>query len=120
MSPDEPPKPKYNTLQELNYFRNKFFQTYGTAHELNPGRDIKIMKRVKQLFEEHNSELGDLRPFIDWMFEHNKDFPIGTPALLGATNKKLGGTSKEKKENKEEELPTWVESERQKWNNKLQ
>lgn len=99
MSPDDPPKPRHNTLQELNYFRNKFFQTYGTVHELNPGRDIKIMKKVKQLFEEHSEKLGDLRSFVDAMLEQNKNYPIGTPALLGATNQKLKiGTKKREKE----------------------
>lgn len=89
MSDEEHTKPKYNTLKLLSYFQNKFFQTYNIAFQYNAGRDIKLMKKVKTLFEQ-NLQLGDVVVFIDLCFKDNPKNQIGTSYLLAVVNRKLG------------------------------
>lgn len=86
---EDQPKPKYNTLKLLSYFQTKFFNTYAVAFSFNPGRDIKLMKRVKELFEQ-NEQLGDLMGFLDLCFKENPTNQISTAYLLAVVNRKLG------------------------------
>lgn len=89
---------------------------YSQPFNLNIGRDLKIMKRVKVLFEENYEELGDILVFMDVCFEQNRSKPIGTPYLLKATNSKLG-VQKTKKSSEEfisPEVAEWLRSEREK------
>lgn len=122
---EEEPKKKYNARRELVYFQNKFFQIHSKMPDLDPGRDITLMKRIGQLFDQHQEQLGALRPFVDMCLEQNKNVPIGLPYLMKATNKKLGDiklkpkNTKSTKFEEKEEKPEWLDAERKKWNNRF-
>lgn len=110
-------KQKYNTMKVLIYFISKFTETYNIDYDPNMGRDLKIIKRIKTMFEE-NENLGDLYSFIDFVFDQNKGTSMSTPYLLKLVNNKLGfvhGQAKKKEVKKYSDSEEWVKKVKDQW-----
>lgn len=105
-------------MKLLMHFQTRHVQTYGVPAELVMGRDLKILKRVKVLFEEAE-QLEELYAFLDLCFSSNPTQPIGTPYILKIANRRFGyikGKKKEATKPVTTEVATWIETERQKRN----
>lgn len=105
-------------MRLLFYFQGKFQQIYKIPYPTIVGRDLAILKRVRDLFEK-NEHLGDVTLFIDLCFEENKSKHISTAYLLKIVNRKLGfikgqAKPKAKKVDTSVDLVDWLAQERKK------
>lgn len=121
-SDSKPNKAQYNAMRLLLHFQSRFVQTYGSAYAVNIGRDLKILKKVKTLFEE-SEQLEELYSFIDLCFSSNPTKPISTPYVLKVANKRFGYIKGKPEQKQSTEIPVdtqgWLKTERQKWGKKL-